>query len=116
MHFVCNEEDIAINKNKRFMVAGKPVLICNSGGEFSAFIDFCPHAMKSLEGGVIKKNKLYCPIHAAAFSLPSGEVLSAPARRGLTALSLSMDENKLYVSFISMLYKKVKFQDFNAIS
>lgn len=99
MELVCNTSELAGLSNKQFKVNNKPVLICSFEGNYFAFIDQCPHAMKSLEGGKIKNGKIFCPLHGASFDLETGDVKSPPAFRGLTKLSLEIKQEQIYVAF-----------------
>jgi len=97
MELVCNLSELSGQSNKSFKVKNKPVLICLYEGRYFAFIDKCPHAMKSLEGGKIKSGKIFCPLHGASFDLETGNVQSPPAFRGLTKLSIKIIKDALYV-------------------
>jgi 3-phenylpropionate/trans-cinnamate dioxygenase ferredoxin component len=97
MEFLCNLSDIHGIENKRFVIGKQPILLCYSESKYYAFIDQCPHAMKSMEGGKIKNGKLFCPLHGASFLLETGEVKSPPAFRGLKKLDLELKQEKIYV-------------------
>ncbi|MCL2915512.1 Rieske 2Fe-2S domain-containing protein [Shewanella corallii] len=97
LRFLCDQDALAENTNRRFWLDKLPVLLCLHQGEFIAFVDQCPHQMKSLEGGVMRANKLYCPVHGASFELPHGRHLSPPACRGLLPMTVIKKDGKVFV-------------------
>ena len=64
-------------------------------GEFRAFSTTCPHegcAVSRVEDG-----RIFCPCHGSTFDFDSGEVVSGPARSGLTAKAVSVDGDEISV-------------------
>ncbi|MBW8783851.1 MAG: Rieske 2Fe-2S domain-containing protein [Novosphingobium sp.] len=60
-------------------VAGKPVLICRSGGVLYAVANRCSHAEEPLACGRIRRGWIACPVHGARFDLETGEPINPPA-------------------------------------
>lgn len=83
---VCGVDDIADGSAQ--VVArdvagtGDDVAVFNDEGSFYALDDTCTHALASLSDGWVEDGEVECPLHAARFSLRTGEALSLPAITG----------------------------------
>lgn len=60
-------------------VSGKPVLVCNAGGQLFAVSNICSHAEEALECGRMGRTWIACPIHGARFELATGRAMNPPA-------------------------------------
>lgn len=60
---------------------GDDIAVFNDEGEFFALDDTCTHALASLAEGWVEDAEVECPLHAARFSLRTGEALSLPATK-----------------------------------
>ena len=60
---------------------GDDVAVFNDEGAFYALDDTCTHALASLAEGWVEDGEVECPLHAARFSLRTGEALSLPATK-----------------------------------
>ncbi len=58
---------------------GDDIAVFNDEGSFHALDDTCTHALASLSEGWVEDGTVECPLHAARFSLTTGEALSLPA-------------------------------------
>jgi nitrite reductase/ring-hydroxylating ferredoxin subunit len=58
---------------------GDDVAVFKNGGEVFALDDTCTHQEASLADGWVEDGEVECPLHAARFSLRTGEALSLPA-------------------------------------
>lgn len=58
---------------------GRDIAVFRSGGRFYALDDICTHQYASLADGRIEDGWVQCPVHAARFSLATGEALRPPA-------------------------------------
>lgn len=66
----------------REVVCGaKQLCIANSGGEFSAMDNVCPHRGGPLGQGVVEDGKVICPWHAWAFDVKTGAATHTPLAR-----------------------------------
>lgn len=65
-------------------------------GEFMAFSSICPHQGCAVER--IEDGQIVCPCHDSHFDIATGDVLSGPARRGLTVKTVSVDGDGIVVS------------------
>ncbi|MGH2727898.1 MAG: Rieske (2Fe-2S) protein [Actinomycetota bacterium] len=61
-------------------VKGVEIALINSGGEFYAIGNECPHAGGPLgEGDLVEQNQLECPLHGSVFDITTGEPVVGPA-------------------------------------
>jgi len=56
------------------------IAVFRSGGRYFALNDTCTHQRASLAEGWVEDQEVECPLHAARFSLCTGEALCLPAR------------------------------------
>ena len=76
------------------------LLVRLSPDEFVAFSQKCTH----LSCPVIpqpKEGRFYCPCHAGAFDLRTGQPLAGPPRRPLTRVVLQMRDGKVFATGIA---------------
>ena len=69
-------------------IAGWPVLICRTNGDFHALINRCTHADSQLAGGRIRHGAIMCPAHGAPFKLATGECMARLPYRPLKVFPL----------------------------
>jgi 3-phenylpropionate/trans-cinnamate dioxygenase ferredoxin component len=61
-------------------VKGVEIALVNSGGEYFAIGNECPHAGGPLgEGDLVEENQLECPLHGSVFDITTGEPVVGPA-------------------------------------
>lgn len=77
-------EDIALGEALRLSrdVTGTQddvVIVRTESNELYALDNTCSHALASLAEGWVEDDCIECPLHAAAFSLKTGEALTLPA-------------------------------------
>ncbi|MDR0990574.1 MAG: non-heme iron oxygenase ferredoxin subunit [Propionibacteriaceae bacterium] len=59
----------------------KAIAVFRVGEEYFAIDDMCTHAVASLGDGYTDGDIVECPIHAAKFSMQTGEALTLPATK-----------------------------------
>ena len=64
-------------------VNGRAIVLCRSSGVVHALDDLCTHAEARMSEGRLRRGRLICPMHGAAFDLSDGRPLSGPATRAL---------------------------------
>ncbi len=64
---------------KQGKVGEEEVIVARRGDEFFAIGAHCTHYGGALADGILAGDEVRCPLHHAAFSLRTGEVLRAPA-------------------------------------
>ena len=60
-------------------IAGKKLLLANTGGNIYAVDEMCSHEDYSLFLGCIRDGKIKCSLHGSWFDLKTGEALEEPA-------------------------------------
>lgn len=81
------DDEIGLWDAKQVIVAGRPVLVVNTGEGYRAFSAVCSHL-----GCVVKwkkgRRQFFCPCHGARFDV-DGEVMGGPAPRPLAKLEVT---------------------------
>ena len=70
--------DIPEGEGRSYPINGKMIALFNSGGEYSAISDTCPHMGASLASGYVDENSVFCPWHAWRFCIKKGTWLDNP--------------------------------------
>jgi nitrite reductase (NADH) small subunit len=82
---VASTTDLAPGQGKRVEIQGRKIALFNLEGRYQAIDDACPHRGGPLSEGEVQGDVVTCPWHGATFKIPSGEVLSPPARAGVAS-------------------------------
>ena len=70
---VVAEAELPPGKCIEALVDGKPVALCNVGGEFHAISNTCVHRGGPLGQGVLDGKLVICPWHAWAYDVTTGK-------------------------------------------
>ena len=70
--FVARVCEIAEGTGKAFLVGNRMIAVFNTGTEYYAIDDVCPHMGASLASGRVENNVVTCPWHAWRFSICDG--------------------------------------------
>ena len=89
--------EIAVKKTLCVEAHGEEVLICHTTEGFFAVDNLCSHAAEKLEGGRLKGNRLFCPLHGAAFDIRTGEALTRPASKPLRSYPVLISRDALFI-------------------
>lgn len=65
--------DIPLGGGIKVTIDGDDLALFNSGGEFYAISDCCPHRGAPLSEGFLEQDKVFCPLHCFDFNLKTGE-------------------------------------------
>ncbi len=76
---------------------GDDVAVFHDEGEFFALDDTCTHQEASLAEGWVEDGEVECPLHAARFSLRTGEALSLPAVRGARCHRVEVRDGEVWL-------------------
>lgn len=77
---------------------GRDLIVLREGLELRCFLDRCSHQnIKLSEFGQLAGAEIVCLAHGARFSCDSGEALSFPARCGLEAFELKIEEGTVFM-------------------
>ena len=79
-------------------VGDDAVLLARRGDEFFAIGATCSHYGGPLADGLLVDDTVRCPWHHACFSLPTGEVLRAPALSPVVCWAVEQRDGKLFVT------------------
>ena len=81
------DDELGLWEARRLVVAGRPVLVVNTGEGYRAFSAVCTHL-----GCVVKwkkgRRQFFCPCHGARFDI-DGKVMGGPAPRPLAKLEVT---------------------------
>lgn len=76
---------------------GDDIAVFNDEGAFFALNDTCTHGQASLAEGWIEDCEVECPLHAARFSLRTGEALSMPALTGVKPHRVEVRDGQVWL-------------------
>jgi isorenieratene synthase len=65
--YVLDASRDVIGAPRRFVVAGRPLVVFRSGSQLVAARDACPHMGAALSAGTIEQGRLICPWHGRSF-------------------------------------------------
>jgi len=78
--FLCKTDDVPVGGALKVSVDGRPPFaVFNLSGKYYVIDDTCSHAQASLSEGDIEDDLVICPVHWAAFHIPTGENRAFPA-------------------------------------
>lgn len=97
VHEVAACADVPVGKTLCIELKGEEILLCHTKEGFFAVSNQCSHAAARLCDGKLKGNKVFCPLHGAAFDVRDGNALSRPASKPLISYQLAVVEEKLAV-------------------
>src|SRR5487761_721481 len=60
-------------------VGSRTILLCRTREGWFAVDNVCTHAYAKLSEGRLRKSRLICPLHGAAFDCRTGAAIGAPA-------------------------------------
>jgi 3-phenylpropionate/trans-cinnamate dioxygenase ferredoxin subunit len=75
--------DIPLGRMRSFAVDGREVVVCHTGEGWFALDDLCTHARARMSEGRLRRCRLTCPLHGAAFDVRDGRALGPPASASL---------------------------------
>ena len=76
---------------------GREVLLCRQGDTVYAVDNLCSHAAERLCLGKLKGNKLFCPLHGAAFDITTGAALSRPASQPIATFDVELRDGAIFL-------------------
>ena len=98
---VCGVDDVADESAVRVVIAGRPVAIVKSEGEFFAIHDVCSHAEVPLSEGDVEDGRVECWLHGSQFDLRSGRPCQLPATRPVPVYPVKIDGDDVLVALRS---------------
>ena len=75
----------------------KQLAVYKIGDKFYAMDDVCPHAYALLSSGFVEGERVECPLHQAAFHVPTGKCVAPPAETDLATYPVKVEGNDVFV-------------------
>ncbi len=97
-HRIAAADEVAPGEIKQFEAEGRPVALCNVGGELYAFEDICTHQFAHLSEGGLEDSQVKCPLHGAKFDVATGKALSLPAVKPVPTHEVKVEDGEVYVA------------------
>ena len=95
----CGVDAIEVGQIKQIEVAGRdPIAIYRLADGFYATDDVCTHGAAFLSEGDIEGTEIYCPFHAGAFDITSGEPTAAPCVIPLQTYPVNVEGDEVFVT------------------
>ena len=76
---------------------GRSLAISNVDGDLYAIDNICTHDGGPLGEGKLRRGRILCPRHGAAFDAKTGKVLTLPAVKSVNAYRVIVDGDDVYV-------------------
>ncbi len=82
---VATTSELASGQGKKVEVDGKAIALFKLEEGYHAVDDTCPHRGGPLSEGSLEGEAVTCPWHGSKFNVKSGDVLTPPARAGVSS-------------------------------
>ena len=76
---------------------GRSLAVSNIEGDLFAIDNVCTHDDGPLGEGQLRRGRVICPRHGAAFDARTGRALTLPAVRGVSAYPVNVEDGDAYV-------------------
>lgn len=93
---VASIKDIPKGKSKVIELNGRPVVIFNQNGKFSAIDNLCPHKGAPLNEGVFMGTMIICPWHTWTFDTSTGSCITNPKIK-VSCFEVKIEGEDLYL-------------------
>ena len=90
-------DEITPGQCKMVELNGKKIALFNVDGSFYAIDDKCTHRGGPLSEGALDGNEVTCPWHGAVFNVMTGEVIGAPASKGVSRYNTRVNAAEIEV-------------------
>ncbi|MBI2845007.1 MAG: non-heme iron oxygenase ferredoxin subunit [Chloroflexi bacterium] len=94
---VATIQDLKPGQGKLVQVEGKDIALFNVNGQFFAIDDVCTHAGGPLSEGTLEGTTVTCPWHGSKFDVRSGQVLGAPAQKGVASYTVKVEGQDILI-------------------
>jgi nitrite reductase/ring-hydroxylating ferredoxin subunit len=94
---VATTGELAPGQAKKVELEGKTIALFNLEGSYHAIDDTCPHRGGPLSQGLIEGEVVTCPWHGSKFQIKTGEVLTPPARTGVSSYPVRVEGSDIEV-------------------
>ena len=76
---------------------GVQVVICRFKDGIHVVENKCSHAFSPFDGGQLRGNRLFCPLHGACFDVCTGKPLGKPAFRPIRCFPVRIEGDRVLV-------------------
>ena len=94
---VASVADVQPDRPLPVTIGEMELAIYRIGDNFFALDDICPHAYAQLSSGYVEGDQVECPLHQAAFHIPTGKCLAPPADRDLATFPVKVEGNDIFI-------------------
>ena len=94
---VARLNEVPVGGIKFVEVGGRPIALCNVGGQLFAVGNVCTHDDGPLSGGMLEEYAIECPRHGARFDVRSGKVLCLPAAVPIPTYEVKVEGDEVKV-------------------
>ena len=96
-HQVAKTNEVTEDSPKQVYIGDTAIGIFRVGDKFYAIDDICTHEYAPLTEGFVDGELVECPLHAAQFHIPTGDVLAPPATEKLSTYRVRVDGDDILV-------------------
>lgn len=96
---VAKASEIAPGQMRTGEAGGMPIVVCNVGGQYHAFLDICSHQDLPLSEGCLEGKVVTCPWHGAKFDVTNGAALQMPAVAPIETYPVKCEGDDLYIEW-----------------
>ena len=90
---VATRAELPKNRMKKVELFGQSLIVANTGREFVAFGQVCPHAGQPLEQGLLRGNNIVCRAHNYIWNVRTGAPVEPPDEDILPKYPVRVDSN-----------------------
>lgn len=72
-------DTVSVGRMRSCKIGEREIVVCHTKEGVFALDNVCTHAFARMSEGVLKKMRVICPMHGAAFDVRTGRVLGGPA-------------------------------------
>lgn len=94
---VAGAADVPAGEVRVVQCGEKSLALSNVDGELYAIDNLCTHDNGPLGEGKLRRGRVICPRHGAAFDAKTGKVLSLPAVRSVSAYRVVVDGEDVFI-------------------
>ena len=85
---------------------GFELILLREGNQVFAYHNECPHAGRKLDYApgqfLVKDRRIICAAHGASFAVATGNCLGGPARNGLAALVVEVEDGVVFLGQVGV--------------
>jgi 3-phenylpropionate/trans-cinnamate dioxygenase ferredoxin subunit len=94
---VAGAEDVPVGEVRVVECGGRSLAVSNVDGELHAIDNVCTHDGGPLGEGRLRRGRIICPRHGAAFDAKTGRVLTLPAVKSVSAYRVTVEGDDVFI-------------------